>query len=1154
MVSFKPIDINEPLEPLSNTPVTKFAPISSEEPLEPISGAPVPQPTKATAKKSMFDKFKEQLFAIPAGVTALAASPELRKQRGEVIERSLAAPVSGVQEAAMRTAYSASPETFPKAPEKVAQLRKEQAELDAMQEKTPLTAGLQTAAAVGSTLPLAGVAPLSGAVKSTQVALKAGKYVPTMSWLKTTLMGAEQAGAGYVAGQIQPTAAKSPTETPEQAMKQSQRTARDTAAVGGAVGAVAPFAGPLVAATTDKVLKPVYDVGRSIAGSTSEATSRLARDWRTARSQVAGKPVSTTEIADELAAAKAQEQAVNKQFGVDVSLPSSEATGGAGNRGFFDLKKKNVAAGAERMARSGSIEPTANTLAAKNQAEMQALMQKSRPNATPQELAAIETEAKDLATSPQRLVEQRAIGTPSELTVEEVAQRLSPEKFDEINKQATALTDAEYAKIPRRGTLAATTHDTIGLNIDEINTSASLSKGEQAAIARVLEEPMDNTSTQSLLDLKASLDSVITRLKREPATARAAEQLMEIRDAVKRDLYTSPDTEIATAAKNADEFYRQKMIELFEQPSGRKGSMTGGVLSQETPMGRAATPEAVSKEVLSSSQNIKDYIRAAEFTGMGNEAKADVTAALQADLRETLRTNPKNIGAAYDNWALKNKTQIQAAEADQLFLSYRAAAIDNEKAVATATKLMGGTDAAESAIKKAMSSPEKMQELVAFANTVPNKDAVLKGFKQLMQEEIERGSTAVAPDMAGKYIKNTTYFQKLLDDPKTRQSLEILWGKDADNLTALADIIKRTSAGPSPAIPLVESKAVADDVAKGAAAQFSGARTIAVGAIDTLLNNLSNREYNRVINKALVDKDFAMEILRAYKDPTPTTFTGMQNALKTIVPAGVAAEAEADNAPNPKFKVPNAVKDGPYNTPSSGRTRIIITPQKKSELPVEEKQYAANIVMNDASGEIGPAKKYPKLTISNNVPYKKEYSNMLGKLKSNDHRRVGNFIIEEAAKQKVDPKLALNIAYAESGIEQVKEKSGKTSAYGVFQLTEAASKDARKILGNNKLSRYKLKDNVIKGIAYIKHTKARLEKATGKPVPDFMVYSAYHQGVTGMLTLLNPANKNKAAAKLLPAAAKANPKFFYNPKSGKPYSTAKVLQNLKDYYESKRLG
>lgn len=194
----------------------------------------------------------------------------------------------------------------------------------------------------------------------------------------------------------------------------------------------------------------------------------------------------------------------------------------------------------------------------------------------------------------------------------------------------------------------------------------------------------------------------------------------------------------------------------------------------------------------------------------------------------------------------------------------------------------------------------------------------------------------------------------------------------------------------------------------------------------------------------------------------------------------------------------------------------------------------------------------PNKIVNDKVPYSNTYSHMLGKLASNKHRRLGNMVIEEAGRQGVDPKLALNTVNAESNFKEG-AKAGTSSASGLFQITGGTAKDIKNhILKDSSVDVNTPQGNAKAGVAYLGHIKEQLKQKTGKTPPDYLVYTAYHSGLTGAAALLDKNSQNSSAAHLMPEAAKANPKIFYNP-NGRPYTVRKVRQNLKDYYESKRL-
>ena len=76
--------------------------------------------------------------------------------------------------------------------------------------------------------------------------------------------------------------------------------------------------------------------------------------------------------------------------------------------------------------------------------------------------------------------------------------------------------------------------------------------------------------------------------------------------------------------------------------------------------------------------------------------------------------------------------------------------------------------------------------------------------------------------------------------------------------------------------------------------------------------------------------------------------------------------------------------------------------------------------------------------------------------------------------------------------------------------------------------------------------RARLEQRLKRPVNETESRLAYVFGVGGALTLIRAAEKSpdKAAAELLPGAAKANRPLFYDRKTGDALSVAETMQRL----------
>lgn len=154
-------------------------------------------------------------------------------------------------------------------------------------------------------------------------------------------------------------------------------------------------------------------------------------------------------------------------------------------------------------------------------------------------------------------------------------------------------------------------------------------------------------------------------------------------------------------------------------------------------------------------------------------------------------------------------------------------------------------------------------------------------------------------------------------------------------------------------------------------------------------------------------------------------------------------------------------------------------------------------------------------------------------------------ISNAAIKTGIDPHFLTSIALKESnGNPQAKNPA--SSASGLFQLTAPTWNALVDKYGQQYgITKDMVNDpqaNATMGALYAKENKDKLAKALGRSATNGEVYMAHFLGPTGATKLINNYSDSIPAARLFPAAAKANRSLFFDGR--KAISTQRLYQKL----------
>lgn len=861
---------------------------------------------------------------------------------------------------------------------------------------------------------------------------------------------------------------------------------------------------------------------------TANAEGRVSKEFVNAYSAARGKPVESSAIASEIERGIGTQKKINQKFGTDFQFTTSQAAAEPAVKDMETFYAGNIAKGTKK---ADNTIPSLQSRQAKNEQEQANLIAQTRQNVTKGEREGLLTQAKTVGEKPLEYVEKTSKAVDFDELEKVVAGKKIGEDAVNIVNKARKDIDTIYNSIDPKRTIpsdADITKEAIKVNFQELNDYGVLSKSEKKLLSDFYEKP---TTARDLIELNANLTDLAKRTADDPKLKMASDLVKEIRQATKDDLLNHPIPDISNKAKQANDLFAATERTVYErtgkvnnqvQPSSFE-ELRGKAASERTSM----EDERLVNNFTGTSEDIKDLKRGAAFVkGSDAATQRNVKNYLYSDLRSKLRGNPTP--ATYDTWLEQNKLKVQEVDGfDKELSNLKKSLVDEEVNISTATRIMGGQDKVKDAVGKAMTSPDEMGRLIKLAQKDPTGGAI-KGVRQLFQEHVEEalntGFTA-GGKMATK-ASPTEYFESLYKNPDTQKAMRMLWGKDGDNFQTASELFERLKVDRAKTAKVLD-KDTSIGTAEGVVAAATPVRAMSIRAFSNTISSFSDREFNKVLAKALVDPEYATTILKAYKDPTESNiykaWEYLNNGAVGAAPAIVSgSEDEANRKTNAKKGEELLKKRDIMNAP----VPEAVKPQSQRKSPEE-------------LGALSPS-----------AGKKRDF---------NDVKQVKETIKEYAKAAGVDYKEALTFANAESSLKHY-DKDGKvikgsgTSARGLYQLTDDAVTDARKFLNDKTLDPEKPEDNIKLGLAYYNYAKAEAKKYFKNPSIEH-IYAFYHLGPSGARKVFEHAsgpNARKIAfAKLLPDAAKANAKLYYNPKSGKSVSVAKALENIKDFVLTK---
>lgn len=1076
------------------------------------------------------------------------------ERQKEVLKRSLAAPMSGVQQ--LTTAVGAkvtSGETSDALAAKSKELATEQAELDRLQSVTPGTTGMQTAAYTGATLPLAAVNFAGKGLAAYETAMQlAGRVAPGMATqtpkaAPVIAKTVDFAVPGAVMGAVEPVsnARFSEADAQESASKIREQKASQATTGGVVSGALAPIGAAGKAAVESGPVQTVFGWVKRITGmgATKEAEKIAAKELAQEVSASRGQNITPNVLANDVKAGMAETAATNERFGTNFQPTTAQTIGDTGAQTFQQTNDLAAARGGKRLQRKGQQYIPTQTAEGRVQEETANLVKQSREMLTPKQTQSVGDIATEVGEDPARFIQQKYKSV--DFDDREINNALAAANVDTRKQFITAKDnyDKLYNSIDPKNITPVEATQTKASIQDAIDDLRDV--GMSRRQLKVLEDFADKETytARELVDLNAKLRPLADKFyKSDDLSAETGLELINsIRNSTKEDLANSSDTMIANTAKEANDLYRKTQEVLFTRPDAQ-------LTNEKTlfdQMRRTANEVEGDTRLFKSAATIKDA-KNAEVLNTGSSAvtERNVKNYLMADLQETLRNKPTP--EAFDAWVSSNQDKIgEVKNFSREVLQAKGALVTEATNIATARNLLGGPEATDKAVEAAMKSKDAMQKLVNMVQTSQgnqaSKDTAIRTLRQIVQDKIERDAIRTVQRTAGKatdIVEPNKYFSQLAENPETQDAFAILWDNQGENLQEAAKLVNRWTVDKSKLPKSTGEETIEDKIIAAAAAQASGARTMTLGFVDNIVDILSNREINVVKAKMLTDPAYAERILRAYKEPTPANTLDFLNAIQYPTVIGAGAALKTEDKPNRKMPVPEGVEPQKKSEDSSsvfGKFLDAINPISSAEAAEPKRKSQTN-------------KTAPSRIRMEDHP---EYAPVLKKL-DKDQQKVAKTIARVAQKHGGNPKVFINFANAESTLGK-KTVSGTSKAQGVMQVTPAAVKDVNKKYGK-KLNPKKLEDNIEIGVLYSKMVHKELKETLGREPKPYEVYAGYFNGVAGLKTLLDPKNSKKAAYKVVPSAAAANKNIFYKDGNLKrPLTSKAALKNLEKHFAKKNL-
>lgn len=656
---------------------------------------------------------------------------------------------------------------------------------------------------------------------------------------------------------------------------------------------------------------------------------------------------------------------------------------------------------------------------------------------------------------------------------------------------------------------------------DKIKTRAAENETLEAALKTkpVLKSILDADNSAQIIkveDLRqanSDLSALINNAERSNDYT-LFNDLVDTKSELKNFLRNHPNQRIADAATKADSFYVEYRDAL------RRGDGSASAIMRVEDKLRQADYKTVNDSELGriagvkkgkevAPENIQDYKKlgreAQRILGVPDATEDLTRQRMLSSFKQTMRNapTPSKVSNFMEDW---KAVMDEFPNVKRDFESLQKELL-NHPDIALANKVVNpeGAFSERSTFESWMNNPESMDTAIAIANGDKTGAAardLRDQFAQWTKDTITKNDTP----------ENMAAFREVMNPATTKgKAVKALFEHSKgtyENYQNVAKIMKELeqdmTMNPGARAGKPDPKTALGEVVEAAVPLKL---SLATRIKDWLRDSIS--KYPEVADEFTKDPKFAEDMLKYIQSGGHKNF---ENAVKrvqkitgTTIPVAVGSATAPRANEGEKNEIPKYVPDGAPKPSRDGATTPKALSPQSYKLPDKYKD-------NPMAAEV--AKDVEVYANKHNVP--------------------------------VD--VALMVFDSESDLgtnPRTNKGNDKSSAIGVSQMTDAALKDAEKILGR-KLNRKDKTDSVEGGVVYARHVMDQYKESYGKDPKAWEVKALYQLGAGGFKALKDHGAQRIPAWQIMKDAAKNHRELFFA--GNKALTPRQVLLKLEKKY------